>query len=156
MGRSHRRVRLEALALLLTLTLASAAGAQNVDRAIPFELDQWIDLEVNDGAITLHRFRIVRDNSLVTPRLLGSKPDFEYHDGLQFQLEFTNDGDYNWKADVRLQWKDDRDALIEGMSGEVRLAKNKRHHVRTITDTALRFGLLRASQLEIKISIDPN
>lgn len=148
-------LRLTAIALL-SWVQALPATAQNVQRTIPFEVDQWVDLEVVNGAITLHRFRLVRDNTLVEPKLLGSKPDFEFHDGLQFQLEFTNDGDYNWKADVRLEWKDDRDALIEGMAGQVTLNKRKRHHVRKVTDIALRYGIQRAEQLELKITVNPN
>ncbi|MEM6704280.1 MAG: hypothetical protein AAF690_16305 [Acidobacteriota bacterium] len=157
MSLDHQRVlRRLACIVLFAWVVAAPATAQKVQRTLPFEVDQWIDLEVVNGAITLHRFRIVRDNTLVEPKLLGSKPDFEFHDGLQFQLEFTNDGDYNWKADVRLEWKDDREALIEGMSGQVTLNKRKRHHVRKVTDVALRYGIQRAQQLELKITVNPN
>ena len=48
-----------AVAALLLLAAAPLAAGE-VEKEVPFVLDQWIDLAASDGPVSLHRVRLTR------------------------------------------------------------------------------------------------
>ena len=66
------RVKAPLLALAgvaLILASASPADAGSVSKSVPFQLDEWIELDATDGPVTLHRIRI-REVGRMSPTTL--------------------------------------------------------------------------------------
>ena len=152
-------LRFRSLAPLLVLALLAAvaapAGAGEVDQTVSFTLDQWFDLGVTDGPVTLHRIRIVREGGFTKSRLMRPG-NSEYLEDIQIQLEFSNSATRDWEARFRLEWVDGSGRTIDGYNGTENLDDGSRHDLQTITLSTLRYGIEQARKLRVRIDFDPD
>jgi hypothetical protein len=152
---TDRVVALLALALALPLAGGRPAAAGEVEKNVPFQLDQWIDLQASDGPVTLHRVRLARQG-------LGAKSKFmrpgnsEYLEDVQIQLEFTNDATRDWEARFDVEWADAQGVVIDGYNDKETLDSESRHDEQTVTLSTLRYGIERAKKLKIRIEFNPD
>jgi hypothetical protein len=143
-----------AVACLLLLAAAPLAAGE-VEKNVPFVLDQWIDLAASDGPVTLHRIRIVKQGSGAKSKILRPG-NAEFLEDVQIQLEFTNEASKDWEAHVRFVWSDGSGAAIDGYDDTENLDSDSRHDQQTVTLSTLRYGLERAAKLEIRITFEPD
>lgn len=145
-----------ALGLLLAfLALAPAAGAGEITKTYDFQLDNWIELKVEDGPLTLHRFRIEKAGSGGVNRLTrGGSSD--YSTVLEIQLEYTNEATDDWKAHVVVEWLDERGNVIDGFRGNENLDEGDRHELKKMSVTTLKYGIEKARRLRLEVSFDPD
>jgi hypothetical protein len=148
MIRTHRSA---LLALPLTLALAAPAVAGEVEKSVPFALDQWWDLGVTDGPVTLHRIRLVRQGRGIKSKLVRPL-NSEYLEDIQIQLEYTNDATKDWEARIDLEWRDAEGNAIDGYNDEETLDNESKHEEQTVTLSTLRYGLERAKKLDLRIT----
>lgn len=141
------------LAFLSLLFVPLGPGmAEDFETTVPFELDEWIDLDIEDGAITLHRLRLSSD-----VRGLGRRMrDTEYTQAVQLQLEYSNDGDEDWQVEALLEWLDADGEVIQGLSEDFELDDDTRRGVKKEGVTALRYGLNKAADLRLDLSLRPD
>ena len=142
-------------ALLAAFVLAAPAFAGEVEKKVPFALDQWIDLAATDGPVTLHRIRLVKQGG-VTKSSFVRPGNAQFLEDVQIQLEFTNDASKDWEARVHFVWLDGNGETIDGYDDNENLDSDSRHDQQTVTLSTLRYGLARAKQLEIRISFQPD
>ena len=142
------------LALSLALPLAAApAAAGEVEKSVPFRLDQWIDLAASDGPVTLHRIRVARQGAGAKSKFLRPG-NSEYLEDVQVQLEFSNDATRDWQARLDIEWLDAGGAAIDGYNDKESLDSESRHDEQTVTLSTLRYGLERAKTLKIRIEFE--
>jgi hypothetical protein len=144
-----------AVAALVAALGAAPAAAGEVEKTVPFALDQWWDLGVTDGPLTLHRIRITREGRGVKSKIMRPG-NSEYLEDIQIQLEFTNDATKDWEARVDLEWSDAQDNPIDGYNDRETLDSESRHEDQTVTLSTLRYGLDRAKKLAIRIEFQPD
>jgi hypothetical protein len=144
------------LPLLAASVLAAPASAQlAVDKTVPFELDKWIELDVHDGPITLHRIHIERQGGPGLKARVAHGPDEEWTATVKIELEYTNASSTDWKAVTRITWLDDDGETIDGYNGRPQLDEKTDFGRTGGTVTTLRYGLVRARKLKLLINVRP-
>ncbi|MDX1631236.1 MAG: hypothetical protein R3234_05210 [Thermoanaerobaculia bacterium] len=145
------------LAIPVILALAPVpVSAGSVSRSVPFELDEWIELEASDGPVTLHRLRIEEIRGGLTKSKLFRPGNDEYLETIRIELVYSNEADRDWEADLDIRWLDDQGRAIDGYHDEEDLDDDERHEDTTVTLSTLRYGLDRAETLEIGIEFYPD
>lgn len=144
-----------AIAALALAFAAAPLAAGEVEKQVPFVLDQWIDLAANDGPVTLHRIRIVKQGGGAKSKILRPG-NAEFLEDVQIQLEFTNDASKDWEARLRFVWSDAAGEAIDGYDDTENLDSDSRHDQQTVTLSTLRYGLERAKKLELRIYFQPD
>lgn len=143
------------LAAPLVLALALPAPAGELSKTYDFQLDRWIDLKLEDGPVTLHRFRIEKVGGGGVNRLTrGGSSD--YSTTLEIQIEYSNDASNDWKADVVLEWLDERGNVIDGFRGDENMDEGDRHAYIKASVTTLKYGIERARKLRLEVRTDPD
>ena len=132
------------------LAAAAPATAGEVEKTVPFALDQWIDLASEDGPVTLHRMRIERHAGVTKSRIMRPG-NAEYLQDVQIQIEYSNAASRDWEARLRIEWLDADGRAIDGYNDTENLDSDSRHDQQTVTLSTLRYGLDRASKLKIRI-----
>ncbi len=122
---------------------------------MPFALDQWIELNSNDGPVTLHRIRLAAHSGFTKSKLMRPG-NSEYLRDVQIQLEFTNDASKDWEARIRLEWLDGDGKAIDGYNDDENLDNDSRHDEQTVTLSTLKYGLERAKKLKVHITYQPD
>jgi hypothetical protein len=142
----------------LSLILASAvpAAAGSVSKSVPFQLDEWIELEAEDGPVTLHRIRVREVKGGFTKSKLFRPGNDQYLETIQIELEYTNTASRDWEADLDVTWLDSAGKVIDGYHDDESLNENERHEGTTVTLSTLRYGLDHAKKLEIAIEFRPD
>jgi hypothetical protein len=143
-----RRSCVVALVVALGLPLSAAA----VEKSAPFALDQWIELKVTEGPVTLHRIRIVSQGGITKSKFIRPGGS-EYLTDVQIQLEFSNESTDDWEARVRFKWLDAEGKVIDGYSGDENLDNEAKFEQQTMTLSTLRYGLDKAKKIELEISV---
>ena len=141
------------VALLALGPAAAAARAQTIDQSFPFELERWYRIEETSGPITIHRLRLTHTEGGVASRL---KRDDRYQQQVTLELEFSNQGDADWKCQSEIEWTDADGLVIEGISQGLELDDDKNHAIRKQAKAVLRYGLQRARTISIKLRLDPD
>jgi hypothetical protein len=139
-----------ALAVAATLALTPPATAGSVEKTVPFELDQWIDLASTDGPVTLHRIRLARKSG-VSKSMFARPGNDEYLQDVQIQLEFSNEATKDWEAHLVIEWVDGDGRAIDGYNDTEGLDSESKQDDTTVTLSTLKYGLDRAKKLKIKI-----
>lgn len=137
--------------LLLTLGSTAPAEAGTVSKSLPFQLDQWIPLDVTDGPVTLHRIRIREVRGGLTKSKVFRPGNDEYLKTVQIELEYSNTEKRDWEADLDIRWLDAQGEPIDGYHDDEGLDEDERHDETTVTLSTLKYGLDRAKKLEIEI-----
>jgi hypothetical protein len=145
--------RLLGAALLAAVAPAWAASAQTIDESFPFELERWYRIEHTSGPITVHRLRLTHTTGGIASRL---KRDERYQQQVTLELEFSNQGDADWKCQAEVEWVDDAGLAIEGISSKLELDDRKQNDIRRESKAVLRYGVQRARTLHIKLRLDPD
>ncbi|HVS14176.1 MAG TPA: hypothetical protein VMV46_09645 [Thermoanaerobaculia bacterium] len=140
-------------ALLGALASASTASAQTVDESFPFELERWYRIEHTSGPVTIHRLRLTHTQGGFASRL---KRDDRYQQQVTLELEFSNQGDADWKCQAEVEWLDEAGLVIEGVTSKLELDDRKQNDIRRESKVVLRYGLQRARTLHIKLRLDPD
>jgi len=142
--------RILAAALLASLCLPLSAAA--VEKSAPFALDQWIELKVTEGPVTLHRIRLASQGGLTKSKIMRPG-NSEYLSDVQIQLEFSNEATDDWKAEIRFRWLDAEGKEIDGYNGGQQLDSESKFEQQTVTLSTLRYGLDKAKKVELEISL---
>jgi hypothetical protein len=140
-------------ALLLLASVTATAHAQTVDVSFPFELERWYRIEHTSGAITVHRVRLTHTAGGLASRI---KRDDRYQQQVTLELEFSNEGDADWKCQTEVEWTDQDGLAIEGVIHRFVLDDHKSHDVRRESKAVLRYGLQRARTIHVKLRLDPD
>ncbi len=144
------------VAVLGSAVLAAApAAAGDVEKKLPFALEQWIDLKVSDGPVTLHRVRLVHEERGAKSKILRPG-NSEYLEDVKIELEFSNEASKDWEARVRVVWSDAAGEAIDGYNDTESLDSDSRYETQTVTLSTLRYGLDRAEKLDIRIDFYPD
>ena len=146
-------MRIAALALLAT-SIAAPALAGSVHKSVPFALHQWVELGSEEGPVTLHRFRIEKKSGGLTKSKLFRPGNSEFLETIQLQLEYSNRSSHDWKAHLKIVWKDSKGRVIDGYVDKESLDDGESWDKATVTLSTLRYGLERAQTLEIEIEYD--
>jgi len=148
------RPRVLLLAALL-LFPADTLLAGEVAKSVPFQLDQWTELQAVDGPVTLHRVRLARQAGMTKSKLFRPGQS-EYLEDVQVQLEFSNDATKDWEARLKVEWLDADGAVIDGYDASENLDNEARREVQTVTLSTLRYGIARAKTLRLSITFYPD
>ena len=141
--------------LTATLLAAPASGQTTVDKTVPFELDKWYELNVKEGPITLHRIRLERSGGGgIKARVTGGED--EYRIPVKVELEYSNVSSTDWRAVFRVSWLDDSGEAIDGYNGHHELEEGKEFNRAGGTVTTLRYGLVRARKVRLRLNVKPD
>ncbi len=141
-----------ALCLGVVLVLVSVPGqAGEVSKSVPFELDRWVELEATDGPVTLHRIRLHRVSGGMTKSKLFRPGNDEFLETVRIELEYSNQSGSDWEVDIDLRWVDEAGRTIDGYHDEEDLDNDERYDDATVTLSTLRYGLERATTLELSL-----
>ncbi|KAB2966213.1 MAG: hypothetical protein F9K18_05900 [Thermoanaerobaculia bacterium] len=143
------------IAALPALAVAAPAVAGEVERNVPFALDQWVELASSDGPVTLHRMRLTRTGASAKSRIMRPG-NSEYLEDVQIQVEFTNDATRDWEMRLRCEWLDEQGRVIDGYDDREGLDSESRHDEQTVTLSTLRYGLERARKLRVRVEYHPD
>lgn len=141
--------------LIGAVSILPLCPAVALEKTVPFELDQWIELKATDGPVTLHRIRLASLGGISKSKLFrpgGSS----YLTDVQVQLEFSNDATSDWDAVIRFEWIDSAGKVIDGYDGTESLDSEARFEQQTMSLSTLRYGLDRAKKLRIQITVRPD
>lgn len=138
--------------LFAALLLPGLAGAETIEKEFPFELDAWYDIEVEDGALTIHRVRVEEIESGIKSRVFrpGAKKDGMVMD-VQVQVEYSNSSSNDVEAELEIFWLDSEGRRIDGYKGEEDMDEEERHDKMTALRSTLVYGLDVAKTLSVKI-----
>lgn len=147
------RLRLTSLIFALVCLLSPLfAGADEVDKKFPFELDKWHDVNYEDGPFQIHRVRVALIESNIKSRMFrpGSKKDGMVQD-VQIQVEYSNDSSRDIEAKLEIFWLDAKGRKIDGYSGKEDMDEDERRELMTALRSTLVYGLDVAKTLSVKI-----
>lgn len=140
---------------LALLAAASALAGGPVDKAVPFELGKWIDLEHTEGPVVLHRIRVVEQSGTITKSTIFRPTGSEYLKTVQVQLEYSNSATKDWDCFMQVEWADADDKVIDGYRGTESLDDREVHDSDTVTLSTLKYGLEKAKTLKIHLEVRP-
>ncbi len=143
---------LTGLSVLLT---APAVDAEEVAKTYEFAVDEWYEIGVSDGPVTLHRIRIDRKEDRLTKSVLARPYNYQYLEPVRFQLEYSNGTDRKWKARVTVRWLDEDGQVIDGFSANETLDKKSAHKIAQASVSTLKYGIAAAKTLEVEIRFEP-
>ena len=137
---------------ILMLLVALPASAETIEKTFPFELGKWHDIEVKDGALTIHRVRVEPVDGNFKSRVFrpGLKNDAMVRD-VQIQVEYSNDMSRDVEAELEIFWLDAKGRRIDGYHGEEDMDEEERHDQMTALRSTLVYGLDVAKKLYVKI-----
>ncbi len=136
-------------ALLLSLIFASGAQAASVSKDFSFELDEWYDLDVQDGEITLHRVRVKEMSSNFKSKVFRPS-NREFAKTVQIQVEYTNRSSRDVEADIDIVWVDSAGRVIDGYRDEEDMDEEETDEM-TMTFSTSKYGLEVAKTLKVGI-----
>jgi hypothetical protein len=139
------------LVAVLTAVVALPTAALAVEKSVPFALDQWIELGVTEGPVTLHRIRLASQTG-VTKSKIFRPGGSSFTTDVQIQLEFTNQSTDDYEARIRFEWLDAAGVVIDGYDGSEGLDNEARFEQQTMTISTLRYGLDKAKKIRFSIS----
>jgi hypothetical protein len=139
------------LVAMIAAVLALPAAAVAVEKNVPFVLDQWIELGVTEGPVTLHRIRLASQTG-VTKSKIFRPGGSSFTTDVQIQLEFTNQSTDDYEARIRFEWLDAAGVVIDGYDGTEGLDNEARFEQQTMTISTLRYGLDKAKKIRFSIS----
>ena len=156
MRRIHplRRCLASALCLLLAAVVFPAlAHADVIEKKFPFKLDEWHDINYEDGPLTIHRVRVEAVSGNFKSRVFrpGLKNDPMVQD-VQIQVEYSNDSSRDVDAELEIFWLDSKGRRIDGYHGEEDMDEEERHEEMTALRSTLVYGLEVAKSLSVKIT----
>ena len=105
--------------LILSLVLLGTvpSHATTIEKEFPFEVDEWIDIDVTDGPITVHRIRVKSIKGNWKSRV--TRPtNAEFTKTVQIQIDCTNESSRDVEADLDIVWVDSKGREIDGYRGE--------------------------------------
>ncbi len=142
-----------ALLLTITMLVPTLAGAEVIEKKFPFELDEWFDINFEDGPITIHRVRVEAVDGNFKSRVFrpGLKNDEMVRD-VQIQVEYSNDASKDIEAELEIFWLDSQGRKIDGYHGEEDMDEEERREEMTALRSTLVYGLDVAKTLSVKIS----
>lgn len=139
--------------ILVFLTPWLVAG--DIEKCVEFELGEWIVLDSNDGPVTLHRIRVVKQSGITKSKVFRPG-NAEHLETIQIQLEFSNEATRDWEAHLDLEWVDAQGVTIDGYDDDENLDSNENHDMVTVTLSTLKYGLDRAEKFKIRIRTYPD
>lgn len=144
-----RRIFVFAFACLVAAVAALPAGAASISREFPFELDKWYELDVTDGPVTIHRVRVEHlDGNIKSTVFRGTNTEFV--ETVQIQVEYTNESDRDYDADLDIVWVDSQGREIDGYRDEEGIDEES-HDEMTAALSTSKYGLEVAKTLRVKI-----
>ena len=129
--------------------------AGEINKSVPFVLDEWIKLEISDGPVTIHRFRIEKKKGGITKSKLMRPGNAEFLETIQIQIEYSNKSSRDWEADMDITWIDANGKTIDGYRDDEDLDDEEQYDQATVMLSTLKYGLERAKTLKIHISFEP-
>jgi hypothetical protein len=144
-------------ALGLSLLLPPPAEGAPFRRTVPFALDEWVDVGLQDGPVTIHRLRIARKSGLKGFKSVVSRPgNTEFLQDVQVQIEYSNGSTSDWEVKASVVWLDANDQVIDGYRGGEGLDDGASHELATMLLSTLKYGLEQARKLLIELAIQPD
>lgn len=140
---------------LAILVAASALAGGPVDKAVPFELGTWIELEHTEGPVVLHRIRVVEQTGTITKSTIFRPVGSEYLKTVQIQLEYSNSATKDWECFMQVEWVDADDKVIDGYRDSESLDDREAHDAATVTLSTLKYGLEKGKTLKIRLEVHP-
>lgn len=140
---------------LALIVAASALAGGPVDKAVPFELGKWIELEHTEGPVVLHRIRVVEQTGAITKSTIFRPVGSEYLKTVQIQLEYSNSATKDWGCFMQVEWLDADEKVIDGYRDSESLDDREVHDAATVTLSTLKYGLERAKTLRIRLEVHP-
>lgn len=145
-----------ALCLVLVGLVASAPlSAAEVVRTYDFTVDEWLEIQETDGAVTLHRIRIDRKEGRLTKSTLARPHNQEFLETVGIQLEYTNESSQKWRTRIMVRWLDEDGRVIDGFSANEEMEKKSARKIAQASVSTLKYGLERARTLEVEIRFEP-
>ena len=139
----------------LALLASPAALAGSFAKTVPFELGKWIDVDVTDGPVTLHRIRLVEQTGQITKSKIFRPTGSEYLRTVQIQLDYSNSATKDWQSFIQYEWFDAENTLIDGYKDSEDLSDREVHDLATVTLSTLKYGIDKAKTVRIKIDFGP-
>lgn len=153
MRKSTIRIVLSAL-LLVVAGVGAAQGGEFIE-SYEFQVDQWHQIDVSDGPVTLHRIRVDRKEDRLTKAVLARPYNQQHLEPIRFQLEYSNGSSGKWKARVTVRWLDEEGRVIDGFSANETLGKKSAQKIVQASVATLKYGIERAKTLQIEVRFEP-
>lgn len=151
-----RSLALPVVALILALSAPTeGASGGKVEKSVDFSLGTWIDLDLTEGPVTLHRIRLVEQSGQFTKSQFIRPVGGEYLKTVQIQLEYSNSATKDWEAYIKFEWLDADGEVIDGYNDSESLDDREVHDDTTVTLSTLKYGLARAKTIRFSISVSP-
>jgi hypothetical protein len=144
--------------LALTPQFAAPARGGEFTRTVPFAVDQWIDIGLDDGAVKIYRIRVARQTTgLKNFKSVVARPtNAEFMQDVQIQIEFSNSASRDWQVKANIAWLDGSDRVIDGYKGSESLDEESKHDLVTMLFPTLKYGLEVARKLRIELEVEPD
>jgi hypothetical protein len=133
----------------------SRADATVIKQSCEFRMETWCDVNQQDGAVTIHRFRVTTTDIGIRSISANNVLNDEYLERIGVQIEFTNDGDRKYKSFIKVRWVDGDETAIDGFGDEEGLDARRSHGMVRRSIGALKYGLMKAKQIEFEINLNP-
>ena len=138
------------LLAIVTCGLATPLSAESVSDKVPFELDKWYDIDVEDGPVTVHRIRVRLMPGGVKSKIFRPGKS-QYTSDVRVEIEYTNDASRDFEAKLSVHWLDADGKIIDGVVAEEDFDDEERHETTSNTLSTLSYGLDVAKYLEYEI-----
>ena len=143
-------------ALSLSVIASSPSIAGDVEKTVPFKLNTWIELDEQDGPVTLHRTQLEQQRG-ITKSSFMRPGNTEYLATVRIVLEYTNEEPRrDWEAELDIVWLDAQNKAIDGYRDEEDLDNDEHRETATVTLSTLQYGLHAAHKLRIQIDFHPD
>lgn len=139
----------------LVPTGGALAAGEEIVRTYEFAVDNWKEIAVEDGAVTLHRIRLDHKEDRVTQATLARRPNEEYLQPIRFQLEYSNSSTAKKKVRIKLSWLDEEGRVIDGFGAAESLQKQSARRTVQASVATLKYGLEQAATLQVEIRFEP-
>lgn len=137
------------LAAVVLFLSALPLSAANIQKEFPFAVDEWFDIDVTDGPVTIHRIRIATQKGNIKSKLFRPG-NSAFSATVQIQIEYTNDSSRDYDADLDIVWVDAKGNEIDGYRDEEGIDEDEKDEMTAVLST-LKYGLEQAKTLRVGI-----
>ncbi len=136
--------------VLLLVAMTSPVAAETIEDKVPFELDTWYDIDVEDGPVTVHRIRVRLLKAGVKSKIFRPGKS-QYTSDVRVEIEYTNEASRDYEAKLSVHWLDEDGNIIDGVVAKEDFDDDERHETTSNTLSTLTYGLDVAKYLEYDI-----
>lgn len=148
-SRARKEILRTVIGAAFLFLFALPLSAVEIQKEFPFRLDEWFEIDVEDGPVTIHRIRVETKKGNVKSKVFRPG-NSKFLQTVQIQIEYTNDSKRDYEADLDIVWVDANGEEIDGYRDEEDIDEDERDEMTAMLST-LKYGLEQAKTLRVGI-----